>query len=62
MVFSNHYPDVKKLSKDCWAIFHPNKDELKDVLDSYKRNCKKAKERGKENNFGREECDESDYE
>ena len=32
MVFSNHYPDLKKLSKDRWILLHPNKDGLKDIL------------------------------
>ena len=49
MVFSNHYPDLKKLSKDRWILLHPNKDGLKNVLDMYKKNSKAAKERGKEN-------------
>ena len=49
MVFSNHYPDLKKLSKDRWILLHPNKDGLKDVLDLYKKNSKEAKERAKEN-------------
>ena len=38
MVFSNYYPDLKKLSKDRWILLHPNKDGLKDVLDLYKKN------------------------
>ena len=29
MVFSNKYPDLKKLSKDRWILLHPNKDGLK---------------------------------
>ena len=49
MVFSNHYPDLKKLSKDRWVLLHPNKDGLKNVLDLYKKNSKEAKERAKEN-------------
>ena len=49
MVFSNYYPDLKKLSKDRWILLHPNKDGLKDVLDLYKKNSKEAKERAKEN-------------
>ena len=49
MVFSNHYPDLKKLSKDRWVLLHPNKDGLKDVLNLYKKNCKDAKERANEN-------------
>jgi len=49
MVFSNHYPDLKKLSKDRWILLHPNKNGLKDVLDLYKKNSEKAKERAKEN-------------
>lgn len=49
MVFSNHYPDLKKLSKDRWILLHPNKDGLKDVLDLYKKNSEKGKERAKEN-------------
>ena len=28
MVFSNKYPDLKKLSKDRWILLHPNKDGL----------------------------------
>ena len=33
MIFSNHYPDLKRLSRDRWILLHPNKDGLKDVLD-----------------------------
>ena len=29
MVFSNKYPDRKKLSKDRWLVLHPNKEGLK---------------------------------
>ena len=36
MIFSNHYPDLKKLSRDLWILLHPNKDGLKNVLNSYK--------------------------
>ena len=49
MVFSNHYPDLKKLLKDRWVLLHPNQDGLKDVLDTYKQNLDGAKERAKEN-------------
>ena len=45
MVFSNHYPNLKKLSRDRWVLLHPNKDGLKDVLDLYKKNREKAKGR-----------------
>ena len=45
MVFSNHYPNLKKLSRDRWVLLHPNKDGLKDVLEIYKKNAKAAKER-----------------
>ena len=31
MIFSNGYPDVKKLSRDRWTIFHANMDGLKNV-------------------------------
>ena len=31
MVFSNCYPNTKKLSKDRWIIYHANKDGLNDV-------------------------------
>ena len=31
MLFSNQYPKTKKLSRDCWRIYHPNQDSLKDV-------------------------------
>ena len=31
MVFSNKYPDLKKLSKDRWILLHPNKEGLKVV-------------------------------
>ena len=49
MVFSNQYPNRKKLSKDRWILFHPNKDGLKDAMDL----CKKAEENGKANStFG----------
>ena len=50
MIFSNHYPDLKRLSRDRWILLHPNKDGLKDVLDLYIKNSKAAKERAK-NNF-----------
>ena len=49
MVFSNHYPDLKKLSKDRWILLHPNKEGMKNVLDMYKKNSKAAKERAEEN-------------
>ena len=49
MVFSNHYPNLKKLSRDRWLLLHPNKDGLKDVLDLYKKNREKAKGRAKDN-------------
>ena len=49
MIFSNHYPDLKKLSRDRWILLHPNKEGLKDVLDMYKKNANAAKERAKEN-------------
>ena len=31
MVFSNHYPKIKKLSRDRWQIFNANRDGLNDV-------------------------------
>ena len=31
MVFSNNYPDLKKLTKDCWLVLHPNNNTLKEV-------------------------------
>ena len=49
MIFSNHYPDLKRLSRDRWILLHPNKDGLKDVLDVYIKNSKAAKERAKDN-------------
>ena len=49
MIFSNHYPDLKKLSRDHWILLHPNRDELKNVLDLYKKNVEAAKVRAKEN-------------
>ncbi len=36
MVFSNTYPNLKKLSKDRWLVCHPNKDGLK-VVDLKKK-------------------------
>ena len=30
MVFSNKYPDLKRLTKDRWLVLHPNNDGLKD--------------------------------
>ena len=33
MVFSNHYPDLEKLSIDRWIVLQPNMDGLKDVLE-----------------------------
>ena len=35
MIFSTHYTDLKRLSKDRWILLHPNKDGLRDVLDLY---------------------------
>ena len=49
IIFSNHYPDLKKLSRDRWILLHPNKDGLKDVLNLYKKLIKNGKERAKEN-------------
>ena len=49
MTFSNHYPDLKKLSRDRWILLHPNKDGLKNVLNLYKNLIKNGKERAKEN-------------
>ena len=49
MVFSNHYPNLKKLSRDRWLLLHPNKGGLKDVLDLYRKNREKAKGRAKDN-------------
>ena len=49
MVFSNHHPDLKKLSKDRWILLHPNKDGLKDVLDMYIQNSRSARQRANEN-------------
>ena len=33
MIFSNKYPQTKKLSRDRWVIYHPNQDGLKDVTE-----------------------------
>ena len=33
MIFSNMYPQTKKLSRDRWVIYHPNQDGLKDVTE-----------------------------
>ena len=30
IIFSNKYPNLKKLTNDCWLVLHPNNDELKD--------------------------------
>ena len=30
MIFSNKYPNLKKLTKDRWLVLHPNNDGLKD--------------------------------
>ena len=30
MIFSNKYPNLKKLTNDRWLVLHPNKDGLKD--------------------------------
>ena len=30
MIFSNKYPNLKKLTSDRWLVLHPNKDGLKD--------------------------------
>ena len=37
MIFSNQYPDLKKLTKDRWFILHPNKDGLLDVTEKMKK-------------------------
>ena len=49
MVFSNHYPNLKKLSRDRWILLHPNMDGLKDILNTYVNNCNEAKHRAAEN-------------
>ena len=33
MIFSNKYPQTKKLSRDRWVIYHPNQNGLKDVTE-----------------------------
>ena len=38
MVFSNHDPNLKKLSEDRWILLHPDSDGLKDILSTYKQN------------------------
>ena len=30
MIFSNKYPNLKKLTNDRWLVLHPNNDGLKD--------------------------------
>ena len=49
MIFSNHYPNLKKLSRDRWILLHPNMDGLKDILNTYVNNCNDAKHRAAEN-------------
>ena len=38
MIFSNHYPNLSKLSKDRWIVLNPNSDGLKDILGTKKCN------------------------
>ena len=47
MVFSNHLPDLKKLSKDRWVLLHADKDGLEDVLEWHKKKCSEAKQGGR---------------
>ena len=49
MVFSNHLPDLKKLSKDRWVLLLVNKDGLEDVLELHAKNSNKTKQRVKSN-------------
>ena len=42
MIFSNTYPDLKKLTNDRWLVLHPNQEGLKDFTDGL-RKLKKEK-------------------
>ena len=37
MIFSNKYPNLKKLSNDRWLVLHPNNDGLKDFTTELRR-------------------------
>ena len=49
MVFSNHLPDLKKLSKDRWVLLHADKDGLEDVLEWHIKKSNETKQRGGSN-------------
>ena len=49
MVFSNHLPDLKKLSIDRWVLLHANKDGLEDILELHTKNSNKTKQRVRSN-------------
>ena len=40
MVFSNMYPNTKKLSRDRWEIYNTNKDGLRNVTQEMMKMCK----------------------
>ena len=50
MIFSNTYPDLKKLTNDRWLVLHPNQDGLKDFTDGLR---KLKKEKSTEDNDDR---------
>ena len=37
MIFSNKYPNLKKLTNDRWLVLHPNNDGLKDFTTGLRR-------------------------
>jgi len=37
MIFSNKYPNLKKLTNDRWLVLHPNNDGLKDFTDGLRK-------------------------
>ena len=49
MIFSNHLPDLKKLSKDRWVLLLANKEGLEDVLELHTKNSNKTKQRARSN-------------
>ena len=68
MVFSNKYPDLKRLTKDRWLILHPNNDGLKDftqqLQNKQERRCAKDFPqimKGKSGDAPRSETDEVDH-
>ena len=43
MIFSNKYPNLKKLTDDRWKILKPTGERLMDITDTAKQTCKEMK-------------------